>query len=164
MRKIELGYESKSGVTIMIFTEGTILKPKAWWSLYCHKSYLPIGNAVSKIKEWYHQGANIIYITSRKKHQAEGMASLLKKYDFKGTCLLCREEKENYQKIVEKIKPTILIEDNCKSIGGTWQMCITKVVDDIKKDIVSIVVPEFKGIDQLPVDLEQLLTYVRNRV
>ncbi len=43
-------------------------------------------------------------------------------------------------------------------------MCITKVVDDIKKDIVSIVVPEFKGIDQLPVDLEQLLTYVSNSV
>ncbi len=35
-------------------------------------------------------------------------------------------------------------------------MCITKVKPEIKKNIVSIVVPEFKGIDSLPLTLEQL--------
>jgi len=50
-----------------------------------------------------------------------------------------------------------LIEDDCKSIGGAWQMCITKVKPEIKKNIVSIIVPEFKGIDNLPTDIQQLL-------
>jgi len=156
MRKILLNAEYHTGLTIMVFVEGTIIKPKSWFSLYNHNAYIPIGNAVKMIKSWQQQGANIIYCTSRKKKQANDIAVLLKRYGFTGTFLAAREPKESYQKVVETIQPDVLIEDDCKSIGGAWQMCITKVKPEIKKNIVSIIVPEFKGIDNLSTDIEKL--------
>lgn len=150
MECIQLERASQMDITIMIFVEGTLLKPKSWFSLYNHKSYLPIGNCVEIIKEWQRQGANIIYCTSRKGKQAEDIAILLKKYGFVGTELYYRSKKEKYKDIIERIQPNVLIEDNCKSIGGAWQMCMTKVTPQIKEKIVSIVVGEFKGIDDLP--------------
>ncbi|MFD1178104.1 hypothetical protein ACFQ3W_17585 [Paenibacillus puldeungensis] len=150
MECIQLEKALHMDITIMIFVEGTLLKPKSWFSLYNHKSYLPIGNCVEIIKEWKRQGANIIYCTSRKGKQAEDIASLLKKYGFDGTELYYRSKGEEYKDIIERIQPNVLIEDNCKSIGGAWQMCITKVAPQIKEKIVSIVVGEFKGIEDLP--------------
>jgi len=67
MRKILLNAEYHTGLTIMVFVEGTIIKPKSWLSIYNHNAYIPIGNAVKKISSWQQQGANIIYCTSRKK-------------------------------------------------------------------------------------------------
>ena len=156
MRKIPLNKEHKDGLTILIFTEGTILKPKSWLSIYNHKSYIPIGCAVEIISNWHEQGANIIYCTSRKNKQADDLTILLKKYGFVGLFCVSREKKESYKNIVETLRPDILIEDDCKSIGGSWQMCITKIKPDLKREIKSIVVPEFKGIDSLPIDLQNL--------
>lgn len=154
--KNDLKTRLKNRPTIMIFTEGTIIKPRSWLSLYHHNSYIPIGNAVNIITAWQQSGANIIYCTSRKRQQAQKIASLLKKLGFQGTYLVAREQKESYKDIVEELLPDILIEDDCKSIGGAWQMCITKVDPIIKSKIVAIAVPEFKGIDGLPLDLEKL--------
>jgi len=140
----------------MIFIEGTIIKPKSWFSLYNHNAYIPIGNAVARIESWQQQGATIIYCTARKERQADDIAALLKRYGFPGAFLAAREPKESYKNIVETIQPDILIEDDCKSIGGAWQMCITKVEPEIKENIISIIVPEFKGIDNLPTDIEHL--------
>lgn len=134
----------------MIFAEGTVLKPKSWFYLYNHNRYQPIGNCVEIIKDWQGQGANIVYCTSRKAKQAEAVADLLKRYGFAGTELYYRSKRENYKDIVERIQPAVLIEDDCKSIGGAWQMCITKVAPKIKEKVVSVVVGEFKGIDDLP--------------
>lgn len=156
MKKIYLNTEYHSDLTIMVFAEGTILKPKSWLTLYNHNSYIPIGNAVDIIKSWKQQGANIIYCTSRKKKQADDMANTLREYGFVGTFLVAREHKESYKDIVENLHPDILVEDDCKSIGGAWQMCITKVIPEIKEKIKSIVVPEFKGIDNLSTDIKQL--------
>jgi hypothetical protein len=55
----------------MIFTEGTMLKPKSWFGLYNHNSYQTVGKCVQIIKDWKGQGANIVYCTSRKVKQAE---------------------------------------------------------------------------------------------
>ncbi|WP_148602223.1 hypothetical protein [Acetobacterium tundrae] len=156
MRKILLNAKYHIDLTIMVFVEGTIIKPKSWLSLYNHNRYVPIGNAVKIIKTWQQQGANIIFCTSRKKSQADDIAILLKEYGFIGSFLIAREPKESYKDIVEMLQPDILIEDDCKSIGGAWQMCITKVNLDIKKNILSIVVPEFQGIDHLSLNIEQL--------
>ena len=57
---------------------------------------------------------------------------------------------KKYKDIIEVVRPDVLIEDDCKSIGGSWQMCITYVQPQIKDTIKSIVVKEFKGIDYLP--------------
>ncbi|MDR0949162.1 MAG: hypothetical protein LBM69_06575 [Lachnospiraceae bacterium] len=156
MKRICLSTEQHTGITILVFAEGTILKHKSWLTLYRHNSYFPIGNAVKIIKLWNQQGANIIYCTSRKNKQADDMANILKRYGFVGSFLVARERKESYKDIVECIQPDILIEDDCKSIDGAWQMCITKVKQEIKEKIKAIVVPEFKGIDILPTDIEQL--------
>lgn len=55
MPYIELADSKPSNVKIMIFAEGTILKPKSLLSLYDHRSYIPIGNAVSLIENWQGQ-------------------------------------------------------------------------------------------------------------
>lgn len=156
MEHITMGKTWQTDITIMIFAEGTVLKPKSWFSLYNHNSYLPIGNCVEIIKEWQGQGANIVYCTSRKGRRAEDVATLLKKYGFVGAELYYRSKREKYKDIVERIQAAILIEDDCKSIGGAWQMCITKVDPKIKEKVVSVVVEEFKGIDDLPRNLSTL--------
>jgi len=140
----------------MIFAEGTILKPKSLFSLYNHNSYIPIGDAVDIIKGWQQQGADIIYCTSRRGKQAKNMATLLLKYGFVGSKLYYREKAEKYKSVVEMVRPDVLIEDDCKSIGGSWQMGITYVEPRIKSTIQSIVVKEFKGIDHLPHDVQKL--------
>ena len=157
MKKIYLDREQNTGLTIIVFAEGTILKPKSLLSLYRHNAYVPIGNAVNIISLWAQQGANIIYCTSRRKKKADAMANILKKYNFSGLCLVAREGKESYADVVAALLPNILIEDNCKSIGGAWQMCITKVNPKIKENIKSIIVPEFKGIDALADNIKRLI-------
>jgi len=153
---IKLSNKKNYSKTIMIFVEGTILKPKTFFSLYNHNTYIPIGNCVNLIRQWESQGAEIVYCTSRKKHQAQEVAKLIKQLGFIGTRLYYREKKQKYKDIVESVKPDILIEDDCKSIGGAWQMCITGVQDNLKMRIKSIVVKEFKGIDYLPVNILEL--------
>ena len=157
MEKVHIGTEQHAGLTIMVFAEGTILMPKSWLGLYNHSSYVPIGNAVNIVNAWQQQEANIIYCTSRRKKQAVKTASILRAYGFCGFCLVAREAKECYVDIVEALRPDILIEDDCKSIGGTWQTCIHKVKAEIKQQIKSIVVSEFKGINHLSVDISDLM-------
>ena len=153
MAFISLQDEEKSKSVIMIFVEGTILKPKSKFFLYNHKSYIPIGNAVSLIDNWHKQGAEIVYCTSRKGKQAEDMAILLSKFGFCGTRIYYRDKKQKYKDIIETVKPNYLIEDDCKSIGGKWQMCITYVAQNIRDSICSIVVKEFGGIDEVTINL-----------
>lgn len=141
---------------VMLFAEGTILKPKSRFSFNDLNSYIPIGNAVDMIKGWQLQGADIIYCTSRRGKSAENMAALLLKYEFVGSKFYYREKAQKYKDLVEMVHPDVLIEDDCKSIGGSWQMCITNVEPKIKDTIKSIVVEEFKGIDHLQHDVQKL--------
>lgn len=85
MAYIELSNHKASNPIIMIFAEGTILKPKSIFHLYHHNSYMPICNCVEKIKNWASQGAEIVYCTSRKRKQALDMAAILMKYGFTGS-------------------------------------------------------------------------------
>ncbi|MGL4369859.1 MAG: hypothetical protein ACRCUT_09355, partial [Spirochaetota bacterium] len=71
--------------------------------------------------------------------------------------LYYRGTREKYRDIAEELAPDILIEDDCRSIGGKWQMTITYVRKDIKHKISSVAVKEFKGIDFLPDDAEEML-------
>lgn len=84
------------------------------------------------------------------------MAKLLLKYGFPGTYLVCREKNDRYNDIVENICPQLLIEDDCKSIGGTWQMCITHVKPEIRDRIQYVVVRESKGIDDIQINIDLL--------
>jgi hypothetical protein len=84
---------------------------------------------------------------------------LLLKLNFPGNRLYYRGKGQKYKDIIEEVVPDILIEDDCRSIGGAWQMCITHVNPECKTGLKSIVVREFRGIDHLPDLLDAHLVY-----
>lgn len=161
MERFELNkYAVDGSPLIMIFTEGTIFGPKRFIDFFNVKKYVPIKNCIDKIKKWNRQGAQIIYLTSRKSEtSAQTIKDLLIRYKFVGAYLYYRTGSDKYKDIVESLKPDILIEDNCRSIGGAWQMSITYVDKNIKENIKSIIIKEFKGIDYLPDNLIDLMKY-----
>jgi hypothetical protein len=131
-------------------------------SVYDLASYIPLGNAVSKLTSWEKQGATISYLTSRRiKSEIETIRQILKKYDFpKVSNLYYRKQDEDYKDVAERIMPDILIEDDCESIGGKKEMTYTHINPRAKERIKLISVREFEGIDNLPDNLEELQEYI----
>jgi len=122
-----------------------------------YASYIPVGNAVKKLKSWQSQGAEIIYLSSHKNAKdVEKDKFVLEKYDFPKGQIFYRQNGESYKDIAEKIIPDVLIEDDCESIGGEKEMTITFVKPEIKQRIKSIVVKEFGGLENLPDNLKDL--------
>lgn len=120
-------------------------------SVHDYASYVPVGNAVEKLKSWRSQGAEILYLSSHESAEdVEKDKIVLEKYNFPKGQVLYRLNDESYKDIAEKIVPDVLIEDDCESIGGEKEMTITFVKPEIKQKIKSIVVKEFSGIDNLP--------------
>lgn len=121
-------------------------------------SYVPVGNAVEKLKSWQSQGAEILYLSSHETNEnVEKDKSVLEKFGFPKGQVFYRQNGESYKDIADKIVPDVLIEDDCESIGGEKKMTITFVKPEIKQKIKSIVVKEFNGIDDLPNNLENLI-------
>ena len=120
-------------------------------------SYAPIGDAAKKLEICVEAGAEISYLTSRIKFlEIKQIKDVLKKFNFPGDTVHARQEGESYKKVVEEIKPDVLVEDDCKSIGG---VDITTIHLNRDLGINGIVVPEFAGIDFLPDDPEELKNY-----
>lgn len=137
--------------------EPTQAKPGTPYDLV---SYVPIGDAVNKIKKWQDQQAEIQYLTSRRiKGEIEMIESILNKYRFPKSKIHFRKTGEDYKDVAERVMPTALIEDDCESIGGEKEMTYTYIRDNLKSKIKSIPVPEFGGIDHLPDNVDELLTY-----
>ncbi|MBS3175889.1 hypothetical protein J4457_01490 [Candidatus Woesearchaeota archaeon] len=127
-------------------------------SVLDYASYIPIGDAVKKLKMWKTQRTEILYLSSHKTlGDIEKDKFVLKKYGFPDGRVLFRTKGEKYKDIAERIMPDILIEDDCESIGGKKEMTITQVKPELKKKIKSIVVKEFGGIDHLPDKISELL-------
>ena len=164
---------------ILIFTDGTVLVFKAGIGLrreelvelskkaaaqkehgfvYDFANYIPQGKAVEKLNKWKQQGATIYYLTSRKAgQQLEDIKTVLKKYNFPDAQNLhFRQQNEEYKDVAERLMPDILIEDDCESIGGEKEMTYPYINPEVKKQIKSVVVKEFAGIDDLPDDIQQL--------
>ena len=152
---------------ILVFTEGTILMHKNAAghsreeiinqvrdkepSVEEYTTYIPIGNAVEKLKSWKSQGARIGYLTSRKdEREINDIREALNRLGFPEGELFSRQGEETYKDVTERILPDVLIEDDCESIGGTEEMTTTHVAQDIREKIKSLVVKEFGGIDYLP--------------
>ena len=126
-------------------------------SVFDYISYVPVGNAVKKLKFWQTQGAEILYLSSHETAEdVEKDKSVLEKYEFPRGQIFYRQNGESYKDIAEKITPDILIEDDCESIGGMKEMTITFIRPEIKKMIKSVVVKEFSGIDHLPDSIKDL--------
>ena len=120
-------------------------------SVHDYKSYVPVGDAVKKLQNWKNDGAEILYLSSRRNpKEIEQIQNVLKKYNFPDGQLLFRRKNEEYKDVAERVIPDVLVEDDSKSIGGIDEMTITHVKPDIKKKIKSVPIKEFDGIDHLP--------------
>lgn len=161
---------------ILIFTEGTILiHPSAKGrsqkeivqqvlnqetSITDFSNYIPIGQAISKLRLWSNDGAEISYLTSRTEpKEIEQIRQVLTKNGFPEGELYYRQGQETYADVVTRVLPDILIEDDCESIGGEKEMTITKIKPELKKLIKSVIVLEFGGVDHLPHFYIELLHY-----
>ncbi len=138
---------------IMIFIEGTTFYTRFPIFLFSRYGYTPIGNAVEIVNGLQKQGYEIYLCSYVRKRRYKFIKRIIDFYGMKYTEILCREKGEQYSEIVERIKPDILVEDDCKSIGGQKEWCITDVREEIKVGIRSIIVPEYKGIDDVEIDM-----------
>lgn len=136
---------------IMIFVEGTILRPKYdnFFSRINVTGYVPIGDSINILKKWQEEGYEIVYLTSLSKRRAMNMARRLDELGFTGSMVGYREKNQTYETLFKEERPDIFIEDNCKSIGGKEYMVSSTLSDKIKNEIKTIIVDEFKGIDNV---------------
>ncbi len=158
---------------ILVFLHGTLIMHKSGegktreervrqvldkdLSVLDYSSYVPVGNAVEKLRSWQAQGAEILYLSSHEiAEDVEKDKFVLEKYKFPNGQIFYRQNGETYKDIAEKVIPDVLIEDDCESIGGAKEMTITFVKPEIKWKIKSIVVKEFGGIDYLSDNLKNL--------
>ena len=149
---------------IMVFLHGTATKPAKWdLTGQVFSKYEPTGNAVTKIKAWVEQGAQICYLTSHTDSTKLAIdQKVLDKYGFPQGEIFYLQNGEAYKDVAERVMPDILIEDDCESIGGEAEMTYPHIREDLKPKIKSIVVKEFQGIDHLPNSFEKLLNYLTN--
>ncbi len=139
---------------IMIFIEGTTFYTRFPMFLFTKYGYKPIGNAVEIVNAWQGEGHDIYLCSYVRRGRYKFIKSIIDFYGMKYTEILCRSKGEQYSEIAEQLKPDILIEDDCKSIGGQKEWCITNVKDELKVKIKSVIVPEFEGIDSVRIEKE----------
>lgn len=150
---------------ILIFTEGTIFVHREWLGLShqqmaemvragdipSYESLFPIGDAPSKLSAWSTQGAQIVYLTSRREPgEVAQVREAMEHFGFPNGELHFRQPGETYQDVAARLLPDLIIEDDCASIGGEAEMTYPHLPLEIKAHIRSVVVPEFGGIDHLP--------------
>ena len=130
-------------------------------SIYEFESYVPIGNAVEKLKTWQKQGAEIMYFSCHRTQEGIDKKDrpVLKKYDFPEGQIVFQSTKQEYNEIIDKIRPDILIEDDCESIGGKSVMISTSLTPETLDRMTIITTKEFGGIDYLPDEISMLKNY-----
>jgi hypothetical protein len=129
-------------------------------SLYDFASYVPVDNAVKKLRAWRQRGAEIVYLSSHKRvEDVEIDKAVLRNHAFPDGQVFFRHNGEQYNDVAERVLPDILIEDDALSIGGEIEMTYPHIKPELKAKIKSIVVKEFGGIDHLPDDISALMSY-----
>jgi hypothetical protein len=160
---------------VMVFLQGTAIMHKSALSrtredrikqvldgdpsIVDFASYVPVGEVVQKLQAWRREGAEIIYLSShRKTEDVEVDRSVLRKYGFPEGQIFYRRAGEQYSDVAENVRPDILVEDDCTSIGGRHEMTYPHLRPEVKAEVKSIVVGEFGGLDHLPDDISALMT------
>lgn len=139
---------------IMIFIEGTTFYTKPVLFLFSKHGYKPIGNTVDIINSLHSKGHDIFLCSYVRKNRYNFIKSVIDFYGIAYTEILCRDKGERYSDIVERVCPDVLIEDDCKSVGGEKNCCINGVREDMRANIKSIIVPEFSGIDNIIIEID----------
>jgi len=128
-------------------------------SIHDYASYIPIGNAIKKLRKWKGQGARICYLSShRNSKDVERDKSVLKKHILADGEIFYRRNREEYKDVVERIRPLpdVIVEEDCESIGREIEMVYPNLKPELKGKIKSVVVKEFEGIDCLPDEISGL--------
>ncbi len=116
-----------------------------------------VGNAAMKLIDWKKHGATIVYLSSKRRDGTlDKVRRALKEGGAPEGELLFRRGKEHYGEVAEKASPDIIVEDDCKSIGGEAEMTYPKLRRELQARVKSVVVQEWAGIDHLPDDPEAL--------
>jgi hypothetical protein len=128
-------------------------------SVQDYGAYVPVGDAVVKLRRWRRQGARIDYLSSHRDPDAVAAdGRVLRRHGFPSGRVLARRSGQSYGDLAARERPDVLIEDDCESIGPD-QITHPQIRADLRGTIKSIVVPEFGGIDHLPDGLQDLLTF-----
>ena len=126
-------------------------------SVHDFASYVPVGDAVSKLHSWVRQGAEVVYLSShRSVEDVRKDEEVLRRYCFPEGSVLQRWPDESYADVAVRALRDVLIGDDCESIGGAAEMVYPHLHDALSSRIHSIAVPQFGGIDHLPSDLAEL--------
>jgi hypothetical protein len=97
----------------------------------------------------------LYYLTSRRTaKEIEEIQTVLDRYSFPKGELVFRKNGEEYKDVIERVSPDVLVEDDCESIGGENEMTYPHIKPEMKKEIKSVVIQEFSGIDSLPGGLD----------
>lgn len=117
-------------------------------------NYIPCPRSVEKLNSWSKFSAEISYLTSRRSHnEVDDIKNVLHKFGFPKGELFFRKNGESYKNVIEKLRPDIYVEDDCKSIGSD-EMAGPKL--DKLLNIKVITLPEFEGLNSLPDNPELL--------
>jgi hypothetical protein len=120
-------------------------------------AYVPAEAVVQKLRRWQEQGAEILYLSSRRSaDEVAADRSVLERHGFPPGRLLFRRADESYADVVARAAPDVLIEDDCESIGAA-EMTYPQLSPEARSRIRSIVVPEFGGFADLPDSLQDLV-------
>lgn len=166
-------WQSEEDLKILVFLHGTVIMHSSAVgvpreervrqsaarepSVRDFASYVPVGDAVSKLHSWVRQGAEVVYLSShREVEDVRKDEEVLRRYRFPEGSVLHRGPNESYADVAERALPDVLIEDDCESIGGADEMVCPHLPDALSRRIHSIAVPEFGGIDHLLTDLAEL--------
>lgn len=124
-----------------------------------YAAYVPVGDAVAKLRRWQDAGAVIDYLSShRDPEDVARDALVLRTHGFPDGRVLARRPGESYGDVAGREAPDVLIEDDCESIGA-GQITYPQIPSAVRAQIKSIVVPEFGGIDHLPDDPQALVRW-----
>lgn len=139
---------------MLVFTEGTVVDDRersGEWKM--------VGSAARKLRVWDEHGATIAYLSSKRKTESlEKVRKALRDGGAPKGELFFRRDNEHYGQAAERALPDIIVEDDCKSIGGVAEMTYPKLSPELKARVSSVVVPEWGGIDHLPNDPARLAT------
>jgi hypothetical protein len=129
-------------------------------SLHDFAAYVPVSDATGKLRAWSQGGAEIVYLSSHQNiDDVEIDRAILHAYNFPGGPVFFRHSGEQYHEVAERVRPDILVEDDCESIGGEKAMTYPHIQPEWKAKVKGIVVQEFGGIDHLPDDILALMKY-----
>lgn len=120
---------------------------------------VPIGGSVAKLTRCREKGATILYLTaSRKPENVLKSLEALNQHGLPEGELFSRGSTRSYAEIAQELGPDIIVENDCKSIGGEKEMVYPNMTPEARSRTKSVVVREFEGIDHLPDDPKKMIS------